>query len=81
MVTSLHTNLLVLHCMEFIIRTFTTSLHTPFTSVPKPGAVSQPLVHGTKRPYSYTGSDKSDLLFEETTHCEHNLPSDSKTLK
>lgn len=45
-----------------IIRTFTTSLHTPFTSVPEPGAISQPFARGTKQPYSYNGSDDSDSL-------------------
>lgn len=44
------------------IRTFTTSLHTPFTSVPELGAISQPFAHGTKQPYSYDGSDDSDSL-------------------
>lgn len=41
-----------------IICTFTTSLHTPFTSVPELGATSQPFARGTKQPYSYTGSDE-----------------------
>lgn len=45
-----------------IIRTFTTSLHTPFTSVPELGAISQPFARGTKQPYSYNGSDDSDSL-------------------
>lgn len=45
-----------------IIRTFTTPLHTPFTSVPELGAISQPFARGTEQPYSYTGSDDSELL-------------------
>ena len=38
------------------------SLHTPFTSVPELGAISQPFARDTKQPYSYTGSDDSDSL-------------------
>lgn len=47
-----------------IIRTFTTSLHTslhlPFQYLNKE-LCHGPLVRGTKQPYSYTGSDDSDL--------------------
>lgn len=45
-----------------IIRTFTTSLHTPFTSVPELGATSQPFARGTKQPSGYTGSDDGEVL-------------------
>lgn len=66
-----------------IIRTFTTSLHTPFTSVPELGAVSQPFAHGTEQPYSYTGSDDSDSLVsvykaKRLQYCQNNLPNDKK---
>lgn len=67
-----------------IIRTFTTSLHTPFTSsVPELGAILQPFVRGTKQPYSYTGSDDNDLLMsvykaKRLQYCQNNLPCDNK---
>lgn len=70
-----------------IIRTFTTSLHTPFTSVPELGASSRPFARGTKQPYSYTGSDDSDLVVsvykanKTTVISKNNLPSEKKRKK
>lgn len=66
-----------------IIRTFTSSLHTPFTSVPELGAISQPFASGTKQPYSYTGSDESDLMVSvykanRLQYCQNNSSSDKK---
>lgn len=67
-----------------IIRTFTTSLHTPFTSVPELGAISQPFARGTKQPYSYTGSDESDSMVSvykanRLQYCQNNSSSDKNS--
>lgn len=64
-----------------IIRTFTTSLHTPFTEVPELGALSQPFARGTDQPHSYVGSDDSDLLVsvskaKRQQYSQNNVPSD-----
>lgn len=48
-------------CGVAVIRTFTTSLHTPFTSVPKLGAYSQPFAHGTEKQPQLHGSDDSQF--------------------